>query len=128
MTTPRHLLLWDGKCGFCRRSVEWVRRHDREGRFEIIPFQDAPAPPMTPELGEACKRAVHVITSEGRVLRAGRASMFVLRETGHPLLGRVLATPPLVWLVELGYVIVARNRSGFSWILGKVSPPGRAGS
>jgi hypothetical protein len=40
----------------------------------------------------------------------------------------VLAVPPLVWLVELGYFIVARNRSGFSWILGKVSPPGRAGS
>ena len=54
--------------------------------------------------------------------------MFVLREIGHPVLGRVLAVPPLVWLVELGYFIVARNRSGFSWILGKVSPPGRGGS
>src|SRR5262245_65198387 len=118
-SVPRHLLLWDGKCGFCRRSIDWVRRHDRLGRFEIIPFQDAPSPPMTPELRDACKRAAHVITSEGRVLRAGRASMFVLRETGHPLLGRIFAMPPLVWLVELGYIIVARNRSGFSWILGK---------
>jgi predicted DCC family thiol-disulfide oxidoreductase YuxK len=105
-----------------------VRQRDRDGRFEIVPYQDAPTPPMTPELREACRRAAHVLTADGRVLRAGRASMFVLREIGHPVLGRVLAVPPLVWLVELGYSIVARNRSGFSWILGKVSPPGRAGS
>ena len=125
---PRHLLLWDGTCGFCRRFIDWVHQRDRDGRFEIVPYQDAPTPPMTPELREACRRAAHVLTADGRVLRAGRASMFVLREIGHPVLGRVLAVPPLVWLVELGYFIVARNRSGFSWILGKVSPPGRAGS
>jgi predicted DCC family thiol-disulfide oxidoreductase YuxK len=122
------MLLWDGACGFCRRLTEWVRRRDREGRFDILPYQDAPTPPMTPELREACRRAVHVITTGGHVLRAGRASVFVLRETGHPTLGRVLAAPPLVWLVELGYFIVARNRSGFSWILKKVTPPGGAGA
>jgi hypothetical protein len=38
----------------------------------------------------------------------------VLAETGHPWLARILGLPPLVWLVELGYAIVARNRSFFS--------------
>jgi predicted DCC family thiol-disulfide oxidoreductase YuxK len=114
---PKHLLLWDGACGFCRRAIERVRRRDRDHRFEIVAYQDAPAPPMTPELAEACQRAVHVITADGQVLRAGRASLFVFGQTGHPILARLLALPPMVWLVELGYTLVARNRSLVSRLL-----------
>ena len=113
----RHLLLWDGACGFCRRAIERVRRRDRDHRFDIVAYQDAPSPPMTPELAEACRRAVHVITADGQVLRAGRASLFVLGQTGHPILARLLALPPMVWLVELGYTLVARNRSLVSRLL-----------
>jgi predicted DCC family thiol-disulfide oxidoreductase YuxK len=115
--SPRHYLLWDGACGFCRRAVEWLRRRDTKGVFEILPYQDAPSPPMTAELREACRRAVHVVTADGRVLRAGRASLFALGKTGHPHLARILAIRPLVWLVELGYVLVARNRSHLSRLL-----------
>ena len=116
---PRHLLLWDGACGFCRRLVEGVRRRDRDHRFEIVPYQQAPAPPMTPELAAACRKAVHVLTDDGQLLRAGRASLFVLGEIGHPWLARLLGLPPLIWLVELGYAIVARHRSFFSRLLPK---------
>jgi predicted DCC family thiol-disulfide oxidoreductase YuxK len=73
---------------------------------------------MTDALFVACKQAVHVITPEGRVIRAGRAALFVLQEIGYPgwLVGP-LAWPPLVWLVELGYRIVANNRPFFSKFL-----------
>jgi predicted DCC family thiol-disulfide oxidoreductase YuxK len=116
---PRHYLLWDGACGFCRRAVEWVARRDLAGRFEIVPYQVAASPPMTPELRDACRRAVHVVTTDGRVLRAGRASLFVLGQTGYPRLARLLSVPPLVWIVELGYVLVARNRS----LVSRLFPP-----
>ena len=74
---------------------------------------------MTPELARACSRAVHVITRDGRTLRAGRATLFILRHLGRGWrwFGPVLAVPPLVWLVELGYWIVARNRGLFSRLL-----------
>ena len=62
---------------------------------------------MTPELAAACGKALHVLTADGQLLRAGRASLFVLGETGHPWLARILGLPPMVWLVELGYAIVA---------------------
>lgn len=104
------LLLWDGECGFCRRSVEWAERHDTEHTFRAMPYQQAPSPPMTSELGAACARAVHVLTPEGKLLRAGRACLWVLERTGYPLLARLLALPPLVWVVEVGYWLVARNR------------------
>ena len=115
----RHLLLWDGACGFCRRLVDGIARRDRERRFDIVPYQQAAAPPMTPELAAACGKAVHVLTADGQLLRAGRASLFVLGETGHPWLAHLLGLPPFIWLVELGYLIVARNRSFFSRLLPK---------
>ena len=118
-----HLLLWDGACGFCRRAVEWVRRRDPAGQFEILAYQDAPAPPMTPELRDACRRAIHVLTADGQTLRAGRASLFVLGRVGFPVLARLLALPPLIWGVELGYRLVARNRSLVSRLLPRPRPP-----
>ena len=72
---------------------------------------------MTPELYAACERAVHVLTVDGRILRAGRASLFVLERIGWGWLARLLALPPFVWLVELVYWVVARNRPFFSRFL-----------
>lgn len=72
---------------------------------------------MTPELRAACRRAVHVVTSGGEVLRAGRAALFVLERIGWGRWARLLALPPFVWGVELAYWIVARNRSFFGRFL-----------
>jgi hypothetical protein len=72
---------------------------------------------MTPALRDACARAVHVVRADGTVLRAGRASLHVLGAVGWRGFARVFAWPPLVWLVELGYFIVARNRRFFSRFL-----------
>jgi predicted DCC family thiol-disulfide oxidoreductase YuxK len=104
------LLLWDGECGFCRRSVQWAERRDARHAFQAVPYQQAPSPPMTPELRKACSRAVHLVTADGKLLRAGRACLWVLQQVGFPVLARVLALPPLVWAVEVGYWLVARNR------------------
>ena len=66
---------------------------------------------MTPSLFEACKKAVHVITSDGEILRAGQASMFVLEKIGYPAwLVRPFRLPPLIWLTEFGYRFVANHR------------------
>jgi predicted DCC family thiol-disulfide oxidoreductase YuxK len=73
---------------------------------------------MTPRLYQACRRAVHVITADGRILKAGRASVFILAEIGYPSwLIRPFTRPPLVWFTELGYYLVAHNRPFFSKFL-----------
>ena len=67
---------------------------------------------MTPQLHEQARRAVQVITSDGTQLSAGRAVLFVLEQIGwHPALARLGQRQPFVWLVELGYHLVARNRA-----------------
>lgn len=72
---------------------------------------------MDDQLSAACARAVHVVTDEGRVLRAGRAALFVLGLLGWPRLAWLGGSIPLVWLVELAYWVVARNRLFFSMLL-----------
>lgn len=72
---------------------------------------------MTAELAEACARALHVITSDGRVLRAGRATLFIFERCGYKWSARLFRLPPLVWLVDLGYAVVARNRRFFGRFL-----------
>jgi hypothetical protein len=67
---------------------------------------------MTPELRAACRDAVHVLTPDGQVLKAGRAALFVLRGLGYPV--GLFALPPFIWGVEAGYQVVARNRRLFA--------------
>ena len=55
---------------------------------------------------------MHVITRDGDVLRAGRATLFVLQALGWRPVARLLSVPPLIWIVELVYRIVASNRRG----------------
>lgn len=113
----RHLVLWDGACGMCRRYAEWGTRRDRAGRLRFVPYQEAPSPPMTPALADACERSIHVIRSDGGMLRGGRAILFVWSELGIRWPQRLFGWPPMIWLVELGYLIVARNRHVFSRLL-----------
>ncbi|MCC6763826.1 MAG: DUF393 domain-containing protein [Deltaproteobacteria bacterium] len=122
MDPTRHWIVWDGSCGFCRRAVAWALARDRGRCFEAVPYQELPDPPLTPALAAACRAAVHVRTSDGRWLGAGRACLFVLERIGWPRLARLAGLPPLAWGVELGYRIVARNRPCFSRLLGRGAP------
>ena len=73
---------------------------------------------MTPALREQARNAVQVMTADGRQLSAGRAVLFVLEEIGwHPTIVRLAGRRPFIWAVELGYRIVAHNRSFFGRIL-----------
>ena len=101
MSRTAHRLIWDGQCGFCRRSVAVVSRRDRQHVFAAVSSQS---------LGMGRLPSVVVETADGRRLEAGRACLFVLGELGHPTMARVLARRPLVWAVEAGYRLVSRYR------------------
>jgi predicted DCC family thiol-disulfide oxidoreductase YuxK len=69
---------------------------------------------MTPELYRACSEAIHVIDQEGSIRRGGRAMLFILEQEGWGPIARFFSLPPLIWLVEMGYRLVAANRLLFS--------------
>jgi predicted DCC family thiol-disulfide oxidoreductase YuxK len=78
---------------------------------------------MTPALFAACQQAVHLIQGDGTILKAGRAVLYMLEHTGMGRPARVLAQPPFLWLVELGYRVVARNRPFFGRFLFRARKP-----
>lgn len=116
----RILVLWDGECGFCRACARRIQLLDRHGRFEVVPYQDAPWPPMTQELYNACQRALHVRTPAGRLYRGGDAVIAILRGLGWRNFAHVLMLPGFRQLVHLGYRAVAANRARLTRLL----PPG----
>ena len=117
METGGDWLLWDGDCGLCALAAAYVRRRDTDGRLRVVPWQQAPSPPMTAPLAAACRRAVHVVTAQGQVLRGEGAVLHVLAALGYRRWARVLAAAPGRWLLALGYRWVARHRAWLSRLL-----------
>jgi predicted DCC family thiol-disulfide oxidoreductase YuxK len=113
----RHWLLWDGECGMCAEVARWVRRKDTRKQFIICQYQNCPTPPMNPALFERCKFEMAVVTEDGRELGGARGVLFILSKIGWGWFARLLAAPPFIWPIMLGYLLVARNRGFFSKLL-----------
>lgn len=111
----RHWLLWDGDCDFCRKAAKHLAHLDSGGRFTIIPYQEAPSPPMTPALRVQARIAVQVVTRDGVRFSGGRAVLFALCSVKfHPRLMQVLGHRPFIWAISAAYWFVARNRNLFN--------------
>lgn len=105
----KHILFYEGGCAICERFIAWIRRKG-DKIFVIYPYQTAPEPPMNAHLRKACERAIHVITTDGEILRGARATLFVLEKLGWGGFARFLQLPPFLWFGEIVYELVARNR------------------
>ncbi|RYG67827.1 DUF393 domain-containing protein [bacterium] len=86
----------------------WVLRHDRYGNLKAIPNQEAD---ISPELRAECQKALHVIKSDGQIIRAGRAALFCGQQTRWHQLARIGQWPIFIPFIEIGYAIVAKNRA-----------------
>jgi len=80
---PRSVLLWDGQCAFCARSVSRLKRHARS------PVTTLPVQEVLNHLPEPVRAAaaheVLWITRDGDVVGGSEAVIHVLRASGHPL-------------------------------------------
>ncbi|MFW5925551.1 MAG: thiol-disulfide oxidoreductase DCC family protein [Myxococcota bacterium] len=110
MPSEDAVLIFDGRCGFCTRSVEWLKPRVREAvRFEPYQVLDLSLHGLTRE--EASRHAWWVEPDRRRYrghLAVGRALMAC--GGGWAWIGRLLLVPPVRWLAAIGYALVARNR------------------
>lgn len=111
-----HLLLYDGVCGLCDRSVQFVLRHDKHDRFRFATLQGETGSAAAVKHGidpTELSSFVLILDHEGpaeRVMTRGRAGMRVLWELGGfwRLLGWLSVLPG--WLVNPFYNLIAKNR------------------
>lgn len=107
-----HLLLYDGTCGFCASSVQWVLRHDRRGTLRFAALQGETARPILarhPEL--ASVDSVVWVGEGGEVLVRSAAALAVARYLGGrwSVVARVSALIP-VGIRDWAYDLIARHR------------------
>ncbi len=111
MTAERApILIFDGRCGFCTRAVEWaVARLTRPVR--AVPYQavDLSRFGLTEE---QAKEHAWWVTPDGRARRGHLAVAHTLRacRMPWPVLGWLLLIPPVRWAGALGYRLVSKGR------------------
>jgi len=105
------LILFDGDCGLCLRSIRFVIRHDRAGRFAFAPIRGRTARSVlgaAPILADA--DTVILVEDDGAVFTRSDAVVRVLRRLSLPArLLAVLGVVPRRWR-DWGYRLVATHR------------------
>lgn len=104
------VLVFDGDCGFCTRSVEFMKRHIPTSAT-ILAWQRADLD----ALGTSRTRARYEllwVCETGEVYGGAQAVARALCDAGGTwaLLGYTLRVPPVRWAAALAYRAVAANR------------------
>jgi len=110
--STKHLLLYDGTCGFCASSVQWVLRRDRRGTLRFAALQGDTARPMLarhPQLADV--DSVVWVGESGEVRVRSAAALAVARYLGGgwSVVARLAALIPGP-IRDWGYDLIARHR------------------
>lgn len=104
------ILLYDGDCGFCTRTVWALQRHvPGDARLEAWQLADLPSLGVA---AEQTRREVIWIGRDGRVRGGAQAVASMLQDAGGlwRVAGVALRIPPVSWAAQGAYRLIARNR------------------
>lgn len=110
--SDRAILYFDGVCGLCNRFVDWLIRHDREGRLRYAPLQGRTAAARLPAEDVAGLTTV-VLERDGRLSRRSTAAIEAVAILGGPWLATSLLKTVPRPLRDGLYDWVARRRYGW---------------
>jgi predicted DCC family thiol-disulfide oxidoreductase YuxK len=115
----RLLVIFDGHCGLCNRSVRWFLRRDRDDRMRFVASESPLVAGLLVRRGvdvtETGPSSIVVVRDAGgpeeRVLVRSEAVVALLGELPRPWpgIGRVLRWIPRV-VRDVGYRVIARWR------------------
>jgi predicted DCC family thiol-disulfide oxidoreductase YuxK len=98
-------MIYDGRCGFCVRSMAWFLAFDGLGQISIRDFRTNPSPVVSDAQVE---KALYLVLPDGRALPGFEAYRYV-----------VLRVPGLWWQVPFFYLPVLSRLFGhpiYNWI------------
>jgi predicted DCC family thiol-disulfide oxidoreductase YuxK len=100
-------MIYDGKCGFCVRSMAWFLAFDGLGQVKTRNFRTNPSPVVSDAQVE---KALYLVLPDGRALPGFYAYRYV-----------VLRVPGLWWQIPFFYVPVLSRLAGvpiYNWVAG----------
>jgi predicted DCC family thiol-disulfide oxidoreductase YuxK len=105
------IILYDGDCGFCARSVRWILAHERGPEIRFAPLQGPTAARLRrryPRIPAEIASVVYV--ADGRVHLRSQAMLHAARHLRRPWRwGHALRWMPGV-VLDLGYRVIAAVR------------------
>ena len=107
------VVLYDGHCGLCSRSVRFIARHDARGRFRFAALQSDVARTLldgTPDLPAQLPDSVILVAADGAVLVESEAALRIAAALDGPVrhLARLQVVPRPIR--DAVYRLVARTR------------------
>ncbi len=124
-TTPpgKYVVLYDGLCRFCTAQSKNLIALARPGVVEAVNFQEPSQLARFPGIPhEACMRAMHLVTPDGRVFKGFEAAVRAIAT--RPILGLAAYAyylPGVRLACDLLYALVAAKRY---WLFGKAFSEG----
>jgi len=108
-THKNPLLFYDGLCGLCNRSVQWVLRYDKKAHFRFATLQGDIADKWLSKEQRDNLDSI-VLVSKGEVLTQSTAAFEITRHlSGWPCFLRFFSVLPK-GLTDTVYRLIARNR------------------
>lgn len=112
----KHLVFYDGTCGLCDHSVQFILNHDKDALFDFAPLQGSTASMTLSTLPPKVKDADSLILIED--YRSDQAEIYIYGKGAFRilwLLGGAWSIPGAIswlpsWLYDWGYRLVAKNR------------------
>ena len=105
------MVLFDGHCRICTRSVKQLRGLTRPEQTELISFRDDGVLSRFPGLSaDRCEKAMQVIRADGAVYEGAEAIVQALRHRPLGKLALAYYVPGLKQLSDALYAYVAKRR------------------
>ena len=116
----RHTVLYDDECPLCTFQMKVLSWLDWRNVLALVPLSDPRAKEIAPQITrEDLIEAIHAVTPTGAVHRGARAIRFIgLRLPLLVPVALVLWIPGVIWIAEIVYRWVSRNRLLLSKVFG----------
>lgn len=98
-------MIYDGECGFCKRSMAWVLASDGLRQIGVRNYRTNPSPMVA---SEKVDKALYLVTANQQAIPGFDAYQYA-----------VLRVPALWWLVPIFYIPILSNLFGrpvYDWI------------
>ena len=115
-----HTVLYDSDCPLCTFQMKMITWLDWFNKVRFVAIKEPEAAALAPHLTRAdLSEAIHCITASGTLHRGARALRFLgLRLPLFIPVALFLWLPGVIWVAELAYMWVSRNRHLLSKLFG----------
>ena len=109
---PKAVLVYDGRCSFCRGWVARIARRDPSGTFELVPRQAEGLTKRFPKLAEGdFNTGMRLITPDDAIhVGADAAYQIARRLTYWRRIAWLYHVPGIHWFTRSVYALIAANR------------------